>query len=861
MAKKTNPDLLEFVKQLKEFNKESASLVVTLQNLASAMKSNAKAASEFTGESVEAFTQSTKEAIDLANSLQGITKASLKDKKQQDVFENRIYKTQSNLAKVSAKIAFLEEKRLTASKQEKIFIDQALTLLKKTESTLEGSVAQGKKLIKQYDELKRIDIFDNLAEVTASVPILNKVFPEVAKASRVVRDNMVEGGSRFASYVKGATQFIGALGKLSLGIVIDKTLEELKLLDQRTTDFRRTLQISNEEAFELSKQMALAASNSGKLYYNSERQAEAMSNLNKTLGTNVTISQDLGENYSALVYRLGLSNEEATKFNLTAVFLGKNAKAYTGEITAQVKLLNGEKRLQIDNRQIIRDISNISARTQLSLKAQNISLVQAAYSAKALGVNMSQLEKTADALLDFESSIHSELEAELLTGREINLEQARLYALNNNMVGLAEELTKQGITSQKFGRMNRIEAEAYAGALGMSAEELASSLQFQDQIRTLSKESQYNDAQSLDDLKKKVALRAKELDSSGKLIGMERALSEIGNEELQYQLEAATFQEQMLEQQKKMTDALIKNLDATALASTFETLKNSIDKLYIAILTLAGASIGMGILNMVSGLRMASTFSKSLSTSLTSSSASMNQIVKGTDKLGRTYYKNATTNVRVSKAAGEQAMQQQAAAKSARNARIGTIGTVGAVVGSMGLDYARSKREDPNDKAGKLMGVGSSTLSGAATGAMIGSIIPGVGTLVGGAVGGILGGIYGAYQESGGSGPGNGNQGVIQTQDSYSQLNPNGGLVVSKFRKGALEPKVQGLPSDGVTLHSKSTPSNPPPASTTTPNKFSEQQMNEMLMYLKQIAAKDTTLRVGTTEWSSAQTIGEVRVQ
>jgi hypothetical protein len=37
--------------------------------------------------------------------------------------------------------------------------------------------------------------------------------------------------------------------------------------------------------------------------------------------------------------------------------------------------------------------------------------------------------------------------------------------------------------------------------------------------------------------------------------------------------------------------------------------------------------------------------------------------------------------------------------------------------------------------------------------------------------------------------------------------------------------------------------------------------MNEMLMYLKQIAAKDTTLRVGATEWSSAQTIGEVRVQ
>ena len=57
-----------------------------------------------------------------------------------------------------------------------------------------------------------------------------------------------------------------------------------------------------------------------------------------------------------------------------------------------------------------------------------------------------ELEDVASAgksLLNFEQSIEAELQAELLTGRQLNLERARLAALTGDYVTLTEEIKVQ----------------------------------------------------------------------------------------------------------------------------------------------------------------------------------------------------------------------------------------------------------------------------------------------------------------------------------------------------------------------------------------------------------------------------------
>ena len=54
-----------------------------------------------------------------------------------------------------------------------------------------------------------------------------------------------------------------------------------------------------------------------------------------------------------------------------------------------------------------------------------------------------------------ESSIQSEMEAELLTGKDLNLERARAAALNGDAAALAAEISSQIGTSVDFVKKER----------------------------------------------------------------------------------------------------------------------------------------------------------------------------------------------------------------------------------------------------------------------------------------------------------------------------------------------------------------------------------------------------------------------
>jgi uncharacterized membrane protein len=103
-------------------------------------------------------------------------------------------------------------------------------------------------------------------------------------------------------------------------------------------------------------------------------------------------------------------------------------------------------------------------------------LANAVAQSKALGVSLEQVENISQSLLNFESSISSELEAELLTGKELNLEKARLAALNGDIATVAKEISKQTGSAKDFTESNVIQQEALAKAVGMTREDLAKSL-------------------------------------------------------------------------------------------------------------------------------------------------------------------------------------------------------------------------------------------------------------------------------------------------------------------------------------------------------------------------------------------------
>jgi hypothetical protein len=156
---------------------------------------------------------------------------------------------------------------------------------------------------------------------------------------------------------------------------------------------------------------------------------------------------------------------------------------------------------------------------------------------------LQQVEGIASSLLEFESSISSELEAELLTGKQLNLERARLAAINNDLATVAEEIAKQVGTAAEFTQMNVIQQEALAKSVGMTREDLAKSLIEREALVKLSGVEGKTAQERFNNLVKEV--------------GLEEAKKQLGDETLANQLAGQSIQERFTASIEKLKEVFV----------------------------------------------------------------------------------------------------------------------------------------------------------------------------------------------------------------------------------------------------------------------------------------------------------------
>ena len=100
-------------------------------------------------------------------------------------------------------------------------------------------------------------------------------------------------------------------------------------------------------------------------------------------------------------------------------------------------------------------------------------IIQAGIAARKLGLEMSAVAGISESLLNFESSIESQLEASMLLGRQINLDKARQLAFTGDQEGMMKEILKQVGGEVEFNKMNVIQRKALAESVGVNVEQLS----------------------------------------------------------------------------------------------------------------------------------------------------------------------------------------------------------------------------------------------------------------------------------------------------------------------------------------------------------------------------------------------------
>ena len=115
----------------------------------------------------------------------------------------------------------------------------------------------------------------------------------------------------------------------------------------------------------------------------------------------------------------------------------------------------------------------------------------AAIQARKMGLNLSTVTKISDSLLDFQSSIQAEMEASVMIGRTINLNEARRLNFAGKTDEAFQSVLKQMGGIDKFEKLGVLQRRALAKSIGLESTELAKLIR--NQGKSIEQQKTFND--------------------------------------------------------------------------------------------------------------------------------------------------------------------------------------------------------------------------------------------------------------------------------------------------------------------------------------------------------------------------------
>jgi hypothetical protein len=279
--------------------------------------------------------------------------------------------------------------------------------------------------------------------------------------------------SKYKEILKSVKEFI------SFGSVFKMMIDAANRFSKISTDLGKNLGYSADKADDITDNMARVANYSSNANMTLANFGEAAGQLADSLGLVANYSEDALATQVMLTKQFGLTGEEASGIYKLSLLTGKSSKDVNDAMVGAFVATRNQLKAGIPFKATIAEAAKVSGQLAANLQNNPASIVKAVTQAKALGTSLEQVKNQGEALLNFESSIENELKAELLVGKELNLERARAAALAGDQISLAEELNKNVGTLEDFQKMNVLQQKALAEAVGLTADQLADQLRKQ----------------------------------------------------------------------------------------------------------------------------------------------------------------------------------------------------------------------------------------------------------------------------------------------------------------------------------------------------------------------------------------------
>ena len=389
------------------------------------------------------ITSAIEDSIDALNGMDDITKKIAKSY-DRDIVGSIKKSTQGLESQIGIQVKINAGKNVAKEIEDKIDINTArrLLVLEKINS-LEGIAPEDKKKLEE----KAIDVFNaekKSLEVLKQSNIAaqkNKgLFTLISESAQTLADEIDKSGT-LSKILSGNFQDVFSFTRLAEGAVI-LLYKAVLAADKAMGAMAKGMNITYAEAGKLQTKMSEVADASNSAKVTSVGLSEALMVVNSELGiTNTTVDKNLVF-FQQMHKYAGLTYEELKGVNAITNATGGDLKLNTGEILAQATLQGTRLGVALNEKEVLKDISKVSAATTLSLGMSANELGKAVSVAKSLGLELSKVDSIASSLLDFESSIEAELEAELLLAKAVGMgreELAQTLFTQEQLKGLAGE--------------------------------------------------------------------------------------------------------------------------------------------------------------------------------------------------------------------------------------------------------------------------------------------------------------------------------------------------------------------------------------------------------------------------------------
>jgi len=467
-------------------------------------------------------------------------------------------------------------------------------------------------------EAKRIEKALGLTGIAlkgiSKIPILGDLL-DTEEALKAASDAAKDGAGRIGAM--GAA--IKSLGKsflsnlsdpaVMIGLLVkgfQKLIELGFAADKEVTDLSKSMAVSKDQASAVRDRMVEIEKTSGNLFMTTKNQVAAQLELAEAFGTTRGFTEKQIEDQVNLTKKIGMSADEAAGLQQLAMANGKTADDIIDSTIKQTAALARQTGIQLNNKKVLAEVAKVSGQLRLQYKNNPELIAKAVIQAQKLGVTLEQAANASKHLLNFEESIEDQISAELITGKELNLERARLLALNGDVAGSMQEMLSQIGSAAEFSQMNVLQQEALAKAVGMTADELANSLVQQENLNELGSNT-----------KKQIQEQVQLLRDQGKTEEANKLMRSLGNEETAKKaLEQISAQEKFNVAIEKM-QSILGNIVAGPMGKLLDKLANflsdaeNIKKILTAVkavvIGIAAAWAIMNPIGAIAGLAVAGT--------------------------------------------------------------------------------------------------------------------------------------------------------------------------------------------------------------------------------------------------------------